>query len=41
VTVGLLVDAMLIPDPETIIGCLEDELGALAKLEPTAEAHRP
>jgi diacylglycerol O-acyltransferase / wax synthase len=40
VTVGLLVDAMLIPDPETITGRLEDELDALAGLEPTVEARQ-
>lgn len=41
VTVGLLVDAALIPDPETITGRLEEELQALAGLEPTAERRRP
>lgn len=36
VTVGLMVDAALIPDPETITEQLEVELHALSELEPTA-----
>lgn len=39
VTVGLMVDAALIPDPEAITDHLEEELQALAELEPTAPAH--
>lgn len=34
VTVGLMVDAALIPDPDTIVEQLEEELRALAELEP-------
>lgn len=41
VTVGLMVDAALIPDPETITARLEDELTALGELEPTARPRRP
>lgn len=40
VTVGLMVNAQLIPDPETITGQLETELESLARLEPTARAQR-
>jgi diacylglycerol O-acyltransferase / wax synthase len=40
VTVGLLVDATLIPDPETITTRLEEELQGLAKLEPSVEPRR-
>ena len=32
VTVGLMVDAKLVPDPDAIVAGLEDELGALAAL---------
>jgi hypothetical protein len=32
VTVGLMVDAALIPDPDRIVGQLEDELRALGRL---------
>lgn len=35
ITVGLMVDAALIPDPETITEQLEEELRALGELEPT------
>jgi hypothetical protein len=40
VTVGLMVDAALIPDPETITEQLEVELRALSELEPTAHPPR-
>lgn len=36
VTVGLMVDARLVPDPNKIAGQLEEELKLLAALEPTA-----
>ena len=41
VTIGLMVDAALVPDPESIIDQLERELDVLAKLQqsnPTAPA---
>jgi diacylglycerol O-acyltransferase len=38
VTVGLMVDAKLVPDPQTIAAQLERELQALAELPPTASA---
>jgi WS/DGAT/MGAT family acyltransferase len=40
VTVGLMVDAKLVPDPATIAGQLERELEALAELAPTASDAR-
>jgi diacylglycerol O-acyltransferase / wax synthase len=40
VTVGLMVDAVLIPDPDQIVMALERELDALGKLE-TKRATRP
>jgi diacylglycerol O-acyltransferase len=43
VTVGLMVDAVLIPDPDQIVVALERELDALAKLpakRPTRQARR-
>jgi diacylglycerol O-acyltransferase / wax synthase len=36
VTVGLMVDSKLVPDPRTIVGQLERELDALARLPATA-----
>jgi diacylglycerol O-acyltransferase len=34
VTIGLLVDASLVPEPQAIACCVEDELAELARLEP-------
>jgi diacylglycerol O-acyltransferase / wax synthase len=39
VTVGLMADAKLVPDPDAIVAGLEAELNALAALAPTAPAH--
>jgi WS/DGAT/MGAT family acyltransferase len=41
VTVGLMVDAALIPDPDRIVTQLEAELGALAKLSSSAPRKHP
>ena len=41
VTVGLMVDAVLIPDPDQIVVALERELDALAKLPAKRPAKRP
>jgi hypothetical protein len=41
VTVGLMVDAKLVPDPDQIVSGLEAELDALAALAPTARGGRP
>ncbi len=41
VTVGLMVDAQLISDPQLIVDHLEREMGALAKLTPAAAAPSP
>jgi hypothetical protein len=40
VTVGLMVDSALVPDPGTITDQLEEELEALAELEPTVHRSR-
>lgn len=40
VTVGLMVDSALIPDPDAITDQLEEELQALAELEPTIRRAR-
>ena len=40
VTIGLMVDAALVPDPEQIVTQLERELDALARLSP-GRTHRP
>ena len=41
VTVGLMVDAALIPDPDQIVLQLERELDALAEIEPRRPRRRP
>ncbi len=41
VTVGLMVDARLVPDPDRIIGRVEKELDALAALAATSRQHGP
>jgi hypothetical protein len=33
ITVGLMTDAGLVPDPETIVAAFESELGALLRLK--------
>jgi hypothetical protein len=40
VTVGLMVDAALVPDPDRIVAELERELDALARLRPAAARGR-
>ena len=41
VTVGLMVDAALIPDPTSIVAHLEQQVHELDKLAPTAQRRRP
>jgi diacylglycerol O-acyltransferase / wax synthase len=41
VTVGLMVDAALVPDPASIVKQLEQEVRELERLSPTARPHRP
>ena len=40
VTVGLMVDAALVPDPERIVAALEEELAALSSLPPATRRPR-